>query len=237
MLLAAVTVSLIFLYIWVRRSFPSYRSPLPPLVFSLPLVGSPFLLTRDPRKAIRKLWRRHGPVFRIHRGCDVIVFLNGAKVIKEVMKLHPWNLGSTKLPPNLIINQFVKGGHLSEGSRWAKQRAILISSTRALSRDPEGLLQLIMTQECRSLVKTLMSYCETRECRNKTTPYFPVAALARSIARMMYRIAYGAGKPIDLATVGRDRSKHRKLFSTFWTTEPSGSLFMVDQNPKDSGER
>ncbi len=197
MIFTAVIVSLLSLYIWIQRPFSGYRKPLPPLAFSLPLVGSPCLWTPDPRKGIHELCRRYGPVFRIHRGCDVVVVLNGAQVIKEAMKLHPWNLGSAKILPKITASHFVKGGHLSEGKRWARQRAILLSSTRALSNDPQDVLQLILMQECGNLVKSLMSYCQTNNNETETNSYFPVASLAHSIARTMYRIAYGGGDPID----------------------------------------
>ncbi len=200
-ILTVVTVSLFSVYIWIQVPFFGNRKPLPPLAFSLPLVGSPCLLTSDPQKGIQKLWRRYGPVFRIHRGCDVVVVLSGAKVIKEAIKLYPWNLGSAKIRPNITASLFVKGGHLSEGKRWARQRAILSSSTRRLSNDPEEVLQLILMQECGNLLKGMMPYCrEISNHRRKTTDYFPVDALARVIARTMYRIAYGAGDAIDEGT-------------------------------------
>ncbi len=100
--------------VWVFDSRPR----LPPLAFSFPLVGSPYLWTNDPRKVLRKLWHRYGPIFRIHTGNDVAFVLNGARAIKEAVRLYPQILGSAKaLPIYTDLHNFPAG---EWGSHWRR---------------------------------------------------------------------------------------------------------------------
>ncbi len=172
------------------------RRRLPPLAFSLPLQGSPHLWTNDPHKALRKLWHRHGPIFRIHIGNDVIVLLNGARAIKEAVRLYPKILASAKALPTYTTSQLVDGAHRGDSVLWARRRAILISSYQHLGRDSLDLLVRILAEECEGMVGNLETVCDAGRGES-VSKCFPVKYLANLIAACMFRIAYGGGSPVD----------------------------------------
>ncbi len=206
LLLTAVTCACCWLLVRGWGLFS--RQKLPPLVPSLPIVGSPYLWTADPRKNIQKLWRRYGPVFRIHSGSKMVYVLSGNDEIRHALQEHPWNLGSAKPLPTFTTSCVASGAHTDEGIKWSRRRAILGASYRALGRDEPTLFRELFTEEFRQMVAHISGVYDKAAGLGKQLSgetgetdaclvEFPVFAIARMNAGVTYRLSYGGGKAPD----------------------------------------
>ena len=166
---------------------------LPPLIFSLPFIGCPYLLTADPRRTLRNFWKRYGDTFRIHTGAGVVVVLNGNEAIRSAMRLYPWVLGSAKPLPTFTTSRVVHAAHTDEGAKWSRRRAILAASYRGLARDARRLFRQIFTDELQGMVEQLRQVYSTAGSGDPGLG-FPVKVLAKMAARVTYRLSYGGGE-------------------------------------------
>ncbi len=205
-LLGCVTFSLCWLM--VRGSGLFSKKKLPPLVPSLPIIGSPYLWVKDPRRNLRHLWKKYGPLFRIHIGSKMVYMLNGNEEIRQALQEHPWTLGSAKPLPTFTTSRVVQGAHTDEGIKWSRRRAILASSYRSLGRDEPTMFRDMFTDEFKQMVKYIGEVYDRAASDSHWQPGgrgkfdgclvdFPVFAIARMSAGVTYRLSYGGGKAPD----------------------------------------
>lgn len=154
-LISLVLGLVVFAVCWwmFRKGWFCPGQKLPPLVFSLPVLGSPYLWTSDPRKTLRNLWKKYGPVYRIHIGSKMVVVLSGNEAIRDAIQEHPWTLGSAKPKPTFTTSRVVQGAHTDEGTKWSRRRAVLASSYRALGRDVPDVFRDMFTEEYSQMVR------------------------------------------------------------------------------------
>ena len=79
-----LTLLITFLFISYMSRKPWQR--LPPGPLALPIIGSwEFLVSPDPRQSVLKLWRRYGDIFTLCMGYETVVFVNGYKLVTELL--------------------------------------------------------------------------------------------------------------------------------------------------------
>lgn len=131
-----LAASFVFLFcleacLWVRNLRLKRRLPGP---LAWPLVGNALQLGPMPHITFSNLAKKYGDIYQIRLGCNDIVVLNGARVIRQALVEHSTEFAGR---PNFVSFQHVSGGKsLTFGSyskQWRMHRKIVQTTIRAFS--------------------------------------------------------------------------------------------------------
>ncbi|XP_075566680.1 cytochrome P450 2J4 isoform X2 [Pelecanus crispus] len=146
---------LIFLIVFLLvADYMKHRKPkhFPPSPFSLPFVGHIYLLNfSNPQIMVQKLTEKYGDIFSVQMGSTSFVFINGLRMVKEVLVNQGENFMDR---PEIPIDREVfsnMGLVSSNGHLWKQQRRFTLTTLRNLGLGKRGLEERIQ-EECRCLV-------------------------------------------------------------------------------------
>ncbi|XP_005498962.2 cytochrome P450 2J2 [Columba livia] len=151
----SIQVLLIFLVVFLLvANYMKHRKPkdFPPQPFSLPIVGHMYLMNfSNPLMTVQKLNEKYGDIFGLEMGTASFVFVNGLRMVKEVLV----NQGENFLDrPEMALYKEVfsnRGLLSSNGHLWKQQRRFTLSTLRNFGLGKRSLEELIR-EECRYLV-------------------------------------------------------------------------------------
>ena len=132
-----VLILTFMIYLYAMRKPQSL--PPGPTVF-LPVIGNiPDLMGKDVIQVFRKLREKHGDVFSVYMGNQLIIVLNGYAAIKEALVKHgKWFNGR---PKNKILTgpEGETGIIFSSGEFWKEQRKFVITGLQKLALNSSAI--------------------------------------------------------------------------------------------------
>ncbi|XP_025098705.1 cytochrome P450 2U1-like [Pomacea canaliculata] len=153
-LLMGGVLALSTLWWWLtRRSAGLPPGPGP----ALPLIGHLHLLSKDPRQQFASWRRRYGDVFSLYVGSQLVVVLNGYKVIKDALVKHA-DVFSDR--PHIYLTDYIsknKGVVASSGVLWKEQRKVSLEILREMGMGKNVLAEKIH-EEVREYVKAVAAH-------------------------------------------------------------------------------
>ncbi|KAM9283237.1 cytochrome P450 2J2 isoform 2-T2 [Morus bassanus] len=145
---------LIFLVVFLLvADYMKHRKPkhFPPSPFSLPFVGHIHLFNfSNPQIMVQKLIEKYGDIFSMQLGSTSFVFINGLRMVKEVLVNQGENFMDR---PEIPIDRevFSKMGLVSSnGHLWKQQRRFTLTTLRNFGLGKRSLEERIQ-EECRCL--------------------------------------------------------------------------------------
>ncbi|XP_010206003.2 cytochrome P450 2J2 [Colius striatus] len=146
---------LIFLTVFLLiADYMKQRKPknYPPSPFSLPFVGHIYLMNfKNPWSTVEKLAEKYGNIFSIQIGGISNVFINGPRMVKEVLVNQGENFLDRPETP-LSGDMFNKKGLIfSNGLLWKQHRRFTLTTLRNLGLGKRGQEECIQ-EECQYLV-------------------------------------------------------------------------------------
>ncbi|NXI37150.1 CP2J2 protein, partial [Galbula dea] len=179
MLLVFLTVFLLFADYMNNRKAKN----LPPSPFALPLLGHIYMMNfRDPQRAVQKLNEKYGDIFSMQVGGALFVFINGLRLLKEVLVNQGENFIDRPEMP-LIKDIFSNLGLISSnGHIWKQQRRFTLSTLRNFGLGKRSLEERIQ-EECRYLVD------EFRD--EQGNPFNPQLKISNAVSNIICSITFG----------------------------------------------
>ncbi|NXX61885.1 CP2J2 protein, partial [Scopus umbretta] len=146
---------LVFLSVFLLvADYMKHRKPkhFPPSPFSLPFIGHIYLLNfSNPQNTVQKLTEKYGDIFSVQMGTTPFVFINGLRMIKEVLVNQGENFMDR---PDIPIDREIfsnRGLVSSSGHLWKQQRRFTLTTLRNFGLGKRSLEERIQ-EECRCLV-------------------------------------------------------------------------------------
>ncbi|KFO09052.1 Cytochrome P450 2J2 [Balearica regulorum gibbericeps] len=146
---------LVFLVVFLLvADYMKHRKPknYPPSPFSLPFVGHIYLLDpTNPHTLVQKLTEKYGDIFSVQLGSTSFVFVNGLRMVKEVLVHQGENfIDRPEIPIDKEIFSHI-GLVSSNGQLWKQQRRFTLTTLRNFGLGKRSLEERIQ-EECRCLV-------------------------------------------------------------------------------------
>ncbi|XP_068263053.1 cytochrome P450 2J2-like [Nyctibius grandis] len=141
----------------------------PPSPFSLPFVGHFYLMNpSNPQMAMQKLAEKYGDIFSTQMGSVWIVFVNGLRMVKEVLVNQGENFMDRPVFP-INSEVFSKIGLVfSSGHLWKQQRRFTLTTLRNFGLGKRSLEERIQ-EESQCLVEAFRD-----EQGNPFNPHFKI---------------------------------------------------------------
>ncbi|XP_072723773.1 cytochrome P450 2J2 [Ciconia boyciana] len=160
-----------FIVFLLVADYMKHRKPkdFPPSPFSFPFVGHIHLLNfSNPQIMVQKLIEKYGDIFSVQVGSASFVFVNGLRMVKEVLVNQGENfMDRPEIPLDKEI--FSKMGLVSSnGHLWKQQRRFTLTTLRNFGLGKRGLEERIQA-ECRCLVEAF-----GEEQGNPFNPHFKI---------------------------------------------------------------
>ncbi|XP_070610267.1 cytochrome P450 2J5-like [Erythrolamprus reginae] len=175
-LLLALLILFFLKQFWTQRN-------LPPGPLTLPLIGTFFAVGLWLREDyFRKPVKRHGNIYRLWYGQQLMVVLSGFKAVKEEMTSFPEELSDRLDDP--FLNDFGKGRGIlfSNGHTWKQQRHIGITSLRKL-----GLGKKSIEHQIEDAAQILVEiFRET-----KGQPFDPSFSMLNAVSNVICALSFG----------------------------------------------
>ncbi|NXD77235.1 CP2J2 protein, partial [Halcyon senegalensis] len=177
---------LIFLTVFLLvADYMKHRKPkhYPPSPFSLPFVGHMYLMNfSNPQIMVQKLTEKYGDIFSMEMGSASFVFVNGLRMVKEVLVNQGENfLDRPEIPLDREV--FSKIGLVSSnGHLWKQQRRFTLSTLRNFGLGKRSLEERIQ-EESRCLVEVFGD-----EQGNPFNPYFKIS---NAVSNIICSITFG----------------------------------------------
>ncbi|KAF1462361.1 Cytochrome P450 2J2, partial [Spheniscus demersus] len=177
---------LVFLIVFLLiADYMKHRKPkhFPPSPFSFPFVGHIHLLNfSNPQIMVQKLTEKYGDIFSVQLGSTSFVFINGLRMVKEVLV----NQGENFIDrPEIPIDSEVfssRGLVSSNGHLWKQQRRFTLTTLRNFGLGKKGLEERIQ-EECQGLVDVFGD-----EQGNPFNPHFKIN---NAISNIICSIIFG----------------------------------------------
>ncbi|NXH17145.1 CP2J2 protein, partial [Bucco capensis] len=177
---------LVFLTVFLLvADYMKQRKPkhFPPTPFTLPFLGHINMMNfRDPQSAVQKLREKYGDIFSLRVGSTWFVFVNGLRLIKEVLV----NQGEDFLdrPEMPLTNEIFSNMGLisSNGHMWKQQRRFTLSTLRNFGLGKRSLEERIQ-EECRYLVDVFRD--------EQGNPFNPQLKLTNAVSNIICSITFG----------------------------------------------
>ncbi|GAB0193229.1 cytochrome P450, family 2, subfamily J, polypeptide 22 [Grus japonensis] len=146
---------LVFLVVFLLvADYMKHRKPknYPPSPFSLPFIGHIYLLDfTNPHTLVQKLTEKYGDIFSVQLGSTSFVFVNGLRMVKEVLVHQGENfIDRPEVPLDKEIFSRI-GLVSSNGQLWKQQRRFTLTTLRNFGLGKRSLEERIQ-EECRCLV-------------------------------------------------------------------------------------
>ncbi|PVD29090.1 hypothetical protein C0Q70_11687 [Pomacea canaliculata] len=136
---------------WLSTRRPAGAPPGPG--FALPVLGHLLLVKSDPRKKFATWRRQYGDVFSLYLGSQLVVVLNGYKVIKDALVKHA-DAFSDRSPIHILGSVQSKGIIESSGPVWKAQRKASLEILREFGMGKNILAEKIQ-EEVGEYIKAL----------------------------------------------------------------------------------
>ncbi|NWS71187.1 CP2J2 protein, partial [Crotophaga sulcirostris] len=179
MLLVFLVVFLLVADYMKRRKPKNY----PPSPFSLPFVGHLHLMNfTNPQIVVEKLTEKYGEIFSTQVGSTSFVFVNGLRMIKEVLVNQGENFMDR---PDIPIDReiFSNIGLISSnGQLWKQQRRFALTTLRNFGLGKRSVEERIQ-EECRYLVDVFVD-----EQGNPFNPHFKIN---NAVSNIICSIVFG----------------------------------------------
>ncbi|NXK03470.1 CP2J2 protein, partial [Herpetotheres cachinnans] len=179
-------VLLVFLTVFLLvASYMKQRQPkhFPPSPFSLPFIGHMYLLNfNSPQVTVQKLSEKYGAIFKMQLGTTLFVFVNGLRMVKEVLVNQGENfIDRPEIPVDKEI--FSKMGlAFSNGHLWKQQRRFALTTLRNLGLGKRSLEERIQ-EECRCLVDVFGD--------EQGKPFNPHFKISNAVSNIICSITFG----------------------------------------------
>ncbi|NXE72513.1 CP2J2 protein, partial [Cochlearius cochlearius] len=177
---------LIFLVVFLLvADYMKHRKPkrFPPSPFFLPFLGHIYLLNfSNPQMMAQKLAEKYGDIFSLHLGSASFVFINGLRMVKEVLVNQGENfMDRPDIPLDREIFSNI-GLVSSNGHLWKQQRRFTLTTLRNFGLGKRGLEERIQ-EECRYLVDVFGD-----EQGNPFNPHFKIY---NAVSNIICSITFG----------------------------------------------
>ncbi|KAL3884088.1 hypothetical protein ACJMK2_030310 [Sinanodonta woodiana] len=142
----------VFLFCYYALRTPS-NIPMGPV--SVPLLGNiPQLAGKIPLLLFRKWRKQYGDVFSVYMGSQLLVVLNGYKIIKEALVTRG-NVFSDR-PHNFILDKMKDGEGVifTSGASWKKQRKLSLNCLQKLGFSRNSF-EVCIADEAKILIKLI----------------------------------------------------------------------------------
>ncbi|KAF1418503.1 Cytochrome P450 2J2, partial [Spheniscus magellanicus] len=177
---------LVFLIVFLLiADYMKHRKPkhFPPSPFSFPFVGHIHLLNfSNPQIMVQKLTEKYGDIFSVQLGSTSFVFINGLRMVKEVLV----NQGENFIDrPEIPIDSEVfssRGLVSSNGHLWKQQRRFTLTTLRNFGLGKKGLEERIQ-EECQGLVDVFGD--------EQGNPFNPHCKINNAISNIICSIIFG----------------------------------------------
>ncbi|KAM6124086.1 cytochrome P450 2J4-like [Pterocles gutturalis] len=180
----SIQMLLVFLVVFLLvADYIKHRKPknFPPRPFSLPFVGHLYLMNfRDPQSMMQKLIKKYGDIFSLEVGRTSFVFINGLRMVKEVLVNQVENFLDRPELPNEIFNN--KGLIASSGHLWKQQRRFTLTTLRNFGLGKRGLEERIQ-EECRYLMDAFRD--------EQGNPFNPQYKIYNAVSNIICSITFG----------------------------------------------
>ncbi|KAM9280119.1 cytochrome P450 2J2-like [Cariama cristata] len=174
-----------FIVFLLVADYMKHRKPkhYPPSPFSLPFVGHLYLMNfSNPQITVQKLTEKYGDIFSTQVGSTSFVFVNGMRLIKEVLV----NQGESFMDrPDTPFNKdiFSNNGLVSSnGHLWKQQRRFTSSTLRNFGLGKRSLEERIQ-EECRCLVDVFGD--------EQGNPFDPQFKISNAVSNIICSITFG----------------------------------------------
>ncbi|XP_009577081.1 PREDICTED: cytochrome P450 2J2-like [Fulmarus glacialis] len=177
---------LIFLIVFLLvADYMKHRKPkhFPPSPFSLPFVGHIHLMNfSNPPMMVQKLTEKYGDIFSIQLGRVQFVFVNGLRLVKEVLVNQGENfIDRPEIPVDREV--FSKMGLVSSsGHLWKQQRRFTLTTLRNFGLGKRSLEERIQ-KECQCLVDMFGD--------EQGNPFNPHLKINNSVSNVICSIIFG----------------------------------------------
>ncbi|XP_049664379.1 cytochrome P450 2J2 [Accipiter gentilis] len=177
---------LIFLIVFLLvADYMKRRKPknFPPSPLSLPFLGHIYMMNfTNPQITVQKLTEKYGDIFSIQMGSTSFVFINGLRMIKEVLVNQAENFMER---PEIPIDKeiFSKLGLVSSsGHLWKQQRRFTLTTLRNFGLGKRPLEERIQ-EECRCLVDAFRD--------EQGNPFNPHLNISNAVSNVICSITFG----------------------------------------------
>ncbi|KAM6262048.1 LOW QUALITY PROTEIN: cytochrome P450 2J2-like [Porphyrio hochstetteri] len=155
----------------------------PPSPFALPFIGHMYLVDfKDPHVMVQKLVEKYGEIFSVQMGSMSFVFINGLRMVKEVLV----NQGENFIDrPEIPIDKEIfsnMGLVSSNGLLWKQQRRFALTTLRNFGLGKRSLEERIQ-EECRFLVDAF-----GEEQGNPFNPHFKIN---KAVSNIICSVTFG----------------------------------------------
>ncbi|XP_042642034.1 cytochrome P450 2J2 [Tyto alba] len=182
----SIQMLLVFLVVFLLVAhYMKHRKPknFPPSPFAIPFVGHIHLMNfSNPYILVDKLIQKYGEVFSVQMGGTWFVFVNGLRMVKEVLV----NQGENFLDrPDIPIDSEVFssiGLVSSNGHLWKQQRRFTLSTLRNFGLGKRGLEERIQ-EECQCLVDVLED--------EQGNPFNPQLKISNAVSNIICSVIFG----------------------------------------------
>ncbi|XP_009814316.2 cytochrome P450 2J2 [Gavia stellata] len=177
---------LVFLLVFLLvADYMKHRKPkhFPPSPFSLPFLGHMHLLNfSNPQTSVQKLTEKYGEIFSLQIGSSLFVFVNGLRLVKEVLVNQGENfIDRPEIPLDKEIFSSM-GLVSSNGHLWKQQRRFTLTTLRNLGLGKRSLEERIR-EECRYLVDEFGN--------QQGNPFNPHFKINNAISNIICSIVFG----------------------------------------------
>ncbi|XP_019329688.1 PREDICTED: cytochrome P450 2J6 isoform X2 [Aptenodytes forsteri] len=177
---------LVFLIVFLLiADYMKHRKPkhFPPSPFSFPFVGHIHLLNfSNPQIMVQKLTEKYGDIFSMQLGSTSFVFINGLRMVKEVLVNQGENfIDRPEIPIDSEVFSSI-GLVSSNGNLWKQQRRFTLTTLRNFGLGKRGLEERIQ-EECQGLVDVFGD-----EQGNPFNPHFKIN---NAISNIICSITFG----------------------------------------------
>uniref|UniRef100_A0A6G1R778 Cytochrome P450, family 2, subfamily J, polypeptide 22 n=1 Tax=Hypotaenidia okinawae TaxID=2861861 RepID=A0A6G1R778_9GRUI len=165
---------------YMKRKTPKNFPPSP---FALPFIGHMYLMDfKDPSVMVQKLVEKYGAIFSVQMGSMSFVFVNGLRMVKEVLVNQGENfIGRPEIPIDKEV--FSNMGLVSSnGLLWKQQRRFALTTLRNFGLGKRSLEERIQ-EECRFLVDAF-----GEEQGNPFNPHFKIN---NAVSNIICSITFG----------------------------------------------
>ncbi|KAM9239402.1 cytochrome P450 2J2 [Leptosomus discolor] len=165
---------------YMKRRKPKHFPPSP---FSLPFVGHIHLMNfTDPHITVQKYTEKYGNIFSMQMGSTSFVFINGLRMIKEVLVNQGENFMDR---PDIPVDRevFSKMGLVSSnGHLWKQQRRFTLTTLRNFGLGKRSLEERIQ-EECQCLVDVIGE--------EQGNPFNPHLKISNAVSNIICSITFG----------------------------------------------
>ncbi|NWS40197.1 CP2J2 protein, partial [Probosciger aterrimus] len=177
---------LVFLFVFLLvADYMKHRKPkhFPPSPFSLPFLGHIHVLNlSDPQAMVQKLSEKYGDIFSLQMGDMTFVFVNGLRIIKDVLVNQVENfMDRPEIPVDKEIFSSL-GLISSNGHLWKHQRRFTLTTLRNFGLGKRGLEERIQ-EECRYIVEAFGE--------EQGNPFNPHYKITNAVSNVICSVIFG----------------------------------------------